>query len=92
MLCAGSSYLLALTSGSCKTQSDAEQDAIQQRAAPDARVVVWARNCFCALADADDHSAQGWGWADTRGQAKKLALEKCRKRTNRPVEIIACTP
>jgi len=40
--------------------------------------VLWFRNACGAIATASDHSF-GTGWATTRGEAERIALNGCRK-------------
>jgi hypothetical protein len=49
--------------------------------ADDARVVLVVGNGYAALALGDDRSAYGYGYAETADEARRHALEECRKRT-----------
>jgi hypothetical protein len=55
-------------------------DAIEKSQAPDAQIVVWSENGWCALAREKDGAAIGIGWGGTSAQARLRALADCRKR------------
>jgi hypothetical protein len=56
---------------------DAENDALAYCDAPDAIIVAWARNEWCALAVADDKSNYGYASGATQAQAEANALAYC---------------
>jgi hypothetical protein len=56
---------------------DAENDAIAYCDAPDAEIVAWARNEWCALAVADDNSNYGYASGVTKADAEANALSYC---------------
>ena len=68
-------------------RSGAENEALAQCSGDDAKVVVWVKNGWCALAVGDDN-AYGYGWAEDLGTARKIALAECRKRTTNSRVVI----
>ncbi len=59
----------------------AEADAVKGCYAPDARVVAWVRNGYCALALGNDKSCWGaWGNSDKQSAVNR-ALAECGQRT-----------
>lgn len=68
-----------------RTRASAERAALDLCDAPDARIVCWVNDGFCALALGDDKQFWGTGWSYGSGassmEAKEFALEECRKRT-----------
>jgi hypothetical protein len=69
----------------CKTRAAADEEAVRRCAAPDARVAVWVRNGFCALA-VGDKGAWGIGWSAGKeansAAAREHALAECRKHSS----------
>src|SRR5439155_18582498 len=59
------------------TRAAAEDRAVTECNADDAKVVIWCRNAYCALAVSDE-GAYGYAWAATERQAKTIASQKCR--------------
>jgi len=55
---------------------DAENDALARCDAPDAEIVAWCRNEWCALAVADDGS-YGYSSGPTQASAEAAALADC---------------
>ncbi len=49
--------------------------------ADDAEIVLTGGNCWCALALGDDMTAYGVGYSKDADEAKKFALDECKKRT-----------
>jgi len=70
------------------SQEEAEEEAIKQCEADDAKAVTWARNAWCALALGDE-GAYGHGWADTASAARAKAMKQCRKYGEHP-HIVVC--
>ena len=70
----------------CSTFEEAEKVAVSRCKAPDARLGVWARNQWCALAIAEDKTP-GYGFATTKAVAERNALSQCRQRTKTPCRI-----
>ena len=68
----GSSY-------SYGSQASARRAALSVCQEPDARIVVWSRNCYCALAVGKD--GYGAGFGSTAKQARADALSECAKQT-----------
>jgi len=58
-------------------RAGAEDRAITECKADDAKVVIWCRNAYAALAVSDE-GAYGYAWATTERQAKAIASQKCR--------------
>jgi hypothetical protein len=65
----------------CSSRGEAELLALSYCNASDARIVVWVRNGYCALALGNDVGAAGWAWASTASEARALALNEARKYT-----------
>ncbi len=69
----------------CDSRSSAEEAALSRCKAPDACIVTWVHNGFCALALGDDKSHWGVGWSFGDGasnvSARNRALAECRQRT-----------
>ena len=63
------------------SRAGAEQAAVRRCPEDDAKILVWTRNSWCALALGDDKSFYGWAWAGSASEAKRLAMEKCRAGT-----------
>jgi hypothetical protein len=59
------------------TRAAAEDRAVTECNTDDAKVVIWCRNAYCALAVSDE-GAYGYAWATTERQAKSIASQKCR--------------
>jgi Domain of unknown function (DUF4189) len=59
------------------SRAAAELEALDQCSGRDARVVVWTRNSYCALAVGDD-GAYGSAWGTSPSIARNIALQKCR--------------
>ena len=70
------------------SQDNAEKLAIQKCNAPDAKVVVWSHDGWCALAVGDDN---GWGsgFGKTQEDGRKAALDEAAKHTKNPHVILA---
>jgi len=62
------------------TLADAQRRALAHCPAKDARVVVWSKEGYCALATGKDGS-YGWGYGTTAAQAQAHALAECNKLT-----------
>jgi hypothetical protein len=77
----------------CDSRGEAERLALKHCKARDARIATWVHNGFCALAVGDDQSCWGSGWSygdgATNREAKRYALDECRKRTT-GAHIILC--
>ena len=71
----------------------AERAALQNCPEPDARIVTWVHNGFCALALGDDRSCWGigysWGNGASNTAARNFALQDCRGRTT-GAHIVLC--
>lgn len=67
------------------SRASAEEAAVRNCKADDARIVTWVNNGWCALALGDDRSSWGTGWSFGDGAtntfAKQQPLGECRKRT-----------
>src|SRR5262245_35073478 len=64
------------------SRAAAEDTALANCGAGDAKVVVWVRNGWCALALGDDREAYGYGWDNSsKARAQTVALAECRRRT-----------
>jgi hypothetical protein len=59
------------------TRADAEARALKECNTDDAKVVIWCRNAYAALAVSDE-GFYGYAWASTERQAKSIAAQKCR--------------
>jgi Domain of unknown function (DUF4189) len=70
------------------TQEEAEEEAIKQCEADDAKALTWARNGWCALALGDE-GAYGYDWAETASAARAKAMKQCRKNGAHP-HIVVC--
>jgi len=70
------------------TLAQARQQALRQCPEPDARIVVWAKNNYCALAIGKN--GYGVGFGTTAEQARAKALQDCNQETteSRVVECI----
>lgn len=68
----GSSY-------SYESQASARRAALSVCQEPDARIVAWSKNCYCALAVGKD--GYGAGFGSTANQARAAALSDCAKQT-----------
>jgi len=71
------------------SRAGAEDRAITECKADDAKIVVWGRNAYVALAVSDE-GAYGYAWASTEGQAKRLALQKCRDFGGNTARVAVC--
>jgi hypothetical protein len=71
------------------TRAAAENRAISECNTDDAQILVWGRNAYVALALSDE-GAYGWAWASSEGQAKRLALQKCRDYGGTSARIAVC--
>lgn len=69
------------SASNCGSRAEAEALALRKCRGGDAKVVVWARNGFCALASAGRPGAVGYAWATTRDEAENLARTECAKYT-----------
>jgi Domain of unknown function (DUF4189) len=65
----------------CSSQAEAETLALSYCNASDARIIVWVKNGYCALALGNDLGAYGVAWASTAADARALALNEARKYT-----------
>lgn len=63
------------------SQKKAEKEALAQCRGDDAKIVVWVKNGWCALA-VGDNNKYGFGHADDRDTAQNRAIAECRKRTS----------
>jgi len=70
----------------CKTYADAERIALEKCKHPDARVVVWSKDHWCALAVADDR-AFGFASGGNREEAELSALEHCKAHSASPCHV-----
>ena len=59
------------------SRAAAEDEALNQCEGDDARVVVWGRNAYVALA-VSDNGPYGYAWGTTEAIAKRIATQKCR--------------
>jgi|GEM_PF-3001571 len=64
-----------------RTRGDAQRAAMLDCGAEDAKILVWARNRWLALALGDKAGVYGWAWSGTRARARQLALEACQQQT-----------
>lgn len=71
------------------SEVNARRVALKNCEAEDARIVLVVGNYWCALALGDDVSAYGTGYAKTAEQARRFALEECRKRTTN-CKVVVC--
>jgi hypothetical protein len=62
------------------TLAEAQRRALSHCPAKDARVVVWSKNGYCALATGKD-GLYGWGYGSTAKEAQTHAMAECKKRT-----------
>ncbi len=71
-----------------QSQTAAEDRAIQECAASDCESVLWFRDAFGVLAEADDGS---WGthWGETQSDAEQKAIQNCQKFASKPE---TCSP
>jgi hypothetical protein len=63
------------------TRAAAESVAVAECNRPDARVVVWSRNEYCALAVGDNRKVYGYGYSPDKEEARAIALREAEKRT-----------
>lgn len=70
------------------SRAAAEQAAIRGAKSSDARIVIWSRNSWCALARSNDGSGWGAAHAPTEAAACEKALDNC---PNYGGTYIACT-
>lgn len=70
----------------CASLAIAESEAKSRCKKPDARIVVWTRGSWCALAVGGDHSF-GYGNGSTQAEAEAAALTQCRVRTKSTCRI-----
>ena len=61
------------------SRAAANQAALKHVPEPDAEIVAWTRNAYCALAKGDD--GYGAAWGDSAAQARANALAACAKHT-----------
>ena len=59
------------------TREAAEQRALSECKGDDAKIVVWARNAWAALA-VSDNGHYGWAYGDSEESVKNTALQKCK--------------
>ncbi len=59
------------------TCAAAEEQALSECKGDDAKIVVWARNAWCALA-ISDNGPYGWAYGDSEETVKDTALQKCK--------------
>ena len=71
------------------SEVNARRVAIKNCEADDAKVVIVVGNYWCALALGDDMTAFGTGYSKDADEAKKFALEECRKRTKN-CRVVVC--
>jgi serine/threonine-protein kinase len=69
------------------SRGSADQAALRRCTEPDARIVSWCKNAYCALAEGDD--GYGTGWGATAAQARANALRECEKNTTN-AKIVVC--
>ena len=69
-----------------RRRAEAESIALGHCRESDARVVVWSRNAWCALAVAED-KAFGYARGKSSAEANRLALAHCREFTKTPCRI-----
>lgn len=67
------------TSFSYGNLSLARRAALSRCGESDAKIVAWAKNCYCALAVGKDGYGSGYG--STARQAQTMALQDCAKKT-----------
>jgi hypothetical protein len=76
----------------CKTKQAAEQEALRRCAGPNARIVTWVHNGYCALA-VGDKGAWGGGWSAGKDAsstaAKEHSLAECKKRSDQ-ARLLTC--
>lgn len=66
-----------------RSKSGADQLAIRMCAAPDAKVFMWARDQWVAIAVVEDHVGNaGFGRGDSADEAQQKALAECGKRAH----------
>jgi hypothetical protein len=65
-----------------RSRAEAESRALDECGGGDARIVVWARNGWCALALGAETGRYGWGWGSTSQRARESALADCAQRTS----------
>jgi hypothetical protein len=63
------------------SEVNARRVALKNCNADDAKIVLMAGNYWAALALGDDMSAYGVGYSKNADEAKRIALEECKKRT-----------
>lgn len=71
------------------SRESAENAAVRNARADDARPICHARNWWCALATGDKRGAYGYGYASSRGEAIRIALSECCQRTSN-CHIVVC--
>lgn len=65
---------------------DAENRALSECGTDDARVVIWGRNAYVALA-VGDNGAIGYAWGSSESIARNIARQKCRDYGGQNVRI-----
>ena len=71
------------------SEVNARRVAIKNCEADDAKVVIVVGNYWCALALGDDQTAYGTGYSKDADEARKLALEECKKRSTN-CKVVIC--
>lgn len=71
------------------SEVNARRVAIKNCKADDAEVVIVVGNYWCALALGDDVTAYGTGHSKDADEARKFALEECKKRTTN-CKVVIC--
>lgn len=69
-----------------RSQSAAYKSALSYCTEADAKVVGWAKNCYCALAESAE--GYGFGYADTANEARQRALKDCPQKSSAPKVVI----
>ncbi len=72
------------------TQSEAEESAKSGCNSSDARIVIWSRNSYCALAFGPLRVAWGAAWAETAEGAAHKAIENCGQHTRLSPRVAVC--
>ncbi len=69
------------------SRADAEKAALSKCNASDARVVVWCKDEYAAMA-VGDNGAYGYGCAGSKEEAERLAQDYCRNHGGRHAHVV----
>jgi hypothetical protein len=70
---------IGYTAGHARTKEDAQQRAVKNCGAPDAKAFMWSREWAAIAVSEDRRGIAGFGPGATREIAERMALEQCKK-------------